>query len=1062
MMPEILQGPAREPLDRTEIDALRSSVIIDERRRRPLYFDGRFLAARDLVREQSYFLTRQADLGRAGGTGVVRGLMVERGPTTGTLRIAAGHGLTAAGEPVMLPDTLVVKLDDLPQIQRLDLTLGLLEIPREPVRNRSGVYILALRPVEFTSNPIASYPTSIDGQRGMEDGDIIEGTVVTLIPYPDAGSGTTDERRARAAYDIFVRGGTRGRPAPVLPLAMVSLNLNTVEWVDPFLVRREVGAEQEDVLGVGFAPRALREAHVLQYDYHLREVLAARGGLRQRFAASEYFRALPPAGRMPAAAISSDFTQIWFPPTMEVDLSIVPADEVPALLEESFNLPPIDLTRSAEELDAISVVVLIPVPRSDFAAVANALESLQRPLPPATPWMLARRQPIDVLRGLRFPTTLIRPQSTAANDARWTEALNGMPMLWYARRRHLASRADVTGVPVTLAELQERVDEAAGNPPRGGSGVVTRRPVLEPPDASAGAGSPGPISTESSGSTSTSTTTTPPAAGVGATGGTGAAGASTGMGAPPEIGVRPPSSFPAAPAPAPAPEAESASAGTGTGTVAEPAPAAPEVESASTGTGIGVRPPSGFPSAPAPEAESAAAGTGTVAEPAPAMPTRTPIIAQPMGEITLTPGLADALREAIATSGGTTAPSGTGTTTPTFGTTIQPGEITLPPTLTNALREAVTGTSSGATTPEAETRAPATSGTTQPVGEMTLSPTLLNALREVVGGTLTPGTAGTAGTAGTGEGETGGTQEGETKTPTVSGTTKPAGEVTLPPTLSAALREAVMGSTTPTAPTLGSTTGATTPTTGTIGTVGTAGTTGTLGTTSATGAATGGTLSGATLSGTKLGGTAPLPLKTAGTLSGTGSISPTFGADAAPQPTSGGATQPAPADATAPSDAPSAVRTGETPTLVAPSGEPLRETLAAEADLAAAAPSVPTEPAQPEVTSALAQAVIEAVQKEEAAGKEVPVASETLLASPTFGAGLARLEEARPELATDTRAITNLARSGVIQELDQLAATEPAAELADEVASLAAGRTRTAPAKLAEAVRTRLPGGGAQ
>jgi hypothetical protein len=1057
MTPEILQGPAREPLDRTEIDALRSSVIIDERRRRPLYFDGRFLAARDLVREQSYFLTRQADLGRAGGTGVVRGLMVERGPTTGTLRIAAGHGLTAAGEPVMLPDPLVVKLDDLPQIQRLDLTLGLLEIPREPVRNRSGVYILALRPVEFTSNPIASYPISIDGQRGMEDGDIIEGTVVTLIPYPDAGSGTTDERRARAAYDIFVRGGTRGRPAPVLPLAMVSLNLNTVEWVDPFLVRREVGAEQEDVLGVGFAPRALREAHVLQYDYHLREVLAARGGLRQRFAASEYFRALPPAGRMPAAAISADFTQIWFPPTMEVDLSIVPADEVPALLEESFNLPPIDLTRSAEELDAISVVVLIPVPRSDFAAVANALESLQRPLPPATPWMLARRQPIDVLRGLRFPTTLIRPQSTAANDARWTEALNGMPMLWYARRRHLASRADVTGVPVTLAELRERVDEAAGNPPRDGSGITIRPPVLEPAGSSPAIGGRPPSDVPAAPAPEAESASTPPGAGVGTAGGTGDSGATTGLGAPPEIGVRPPSSFPAAPAP----EAESAT-GTGTGTVAEPAPSAPE-------------------------AGSAAAGMGTV-EPTVTFPTYTPIITQPVGEITLTPELAEALREAMATSGGTTAPEGE-TKTSTLSGTIQPvGEITLPPTLTNALREAITGSTSGATTAEGETKVPTVSGTIQPVGEITLPPTLTNALREAVAGstssstapageTATPASSGTiqpvgevtlsstllsalreavggtptAETAATGEGKTGGTQEGEAKTPIASGTTTTVGEVTLTPTLSSALREAVMGSTTPTAPTLGSSIG-TTPTTGTIGATGT---------TSATGAATGSTLSGATLSGTtfsgtRLGGTAPPPLKTGGTLGGTGSISPTFGADAAPQPAPAGATQPV-TDAAGPADG-----SADTRTLVAPSGEPLRETLAAEADLAAAAPSVPTEPAQPEVTSALAQAVIEAVQKEEAAGKEVPVASETLLANPTFGAGLARLEEARPELATDTRAITNLARSGVIQELDQLAATEPAAELADEVASLAAGRTRTAPARLADAVRTRLPRGGAR
>ena len=38
----------------------RGLVSEDSHRRRPRYFDGRFLAARDLTREQAYFLARQA------------------------------------------------------------------------------------------------------------------------------------------------------------------------------------------------------------------------------------------------------------------------------------------------------------------------------------------------------------------------------------------------------------------------------------------------------------------------------------------------------------------------------------------------------------------------------------------------------------------------------------------------------------------------------------------------------------------------------------------------------------------------------------------------------------------------------------------------------------------------------------------------------------------------------------------------------------------------------------------------------------------------------------------
>src|SRR3954452_17356429 len=106
-------GPGREPVDRTELarilvrgaaDLHRSGeLVLDDRRRRPLYFDGRFLTARDLINDQQYFLARQNDLGRAGGSGVVRGLMVAPSDGSATsIVIQAGHGVTPNGELVML------------------------------------------------------------------------------------------------------------------------------------------------------------------------------------------------------------------------------------------------------------------------------------------------------------------------------------------------------------------------------------------------------------------------------------------------------------------------------------------------------------------------------------------------------------------------------------------------------------------------------------------------------------------------------------------------------------------------------------------------------------------------------------------------------------------------------------------------------------------------------------------------------------------------------------------------------------------------------------------------
>ncbi len=95
--------PTERKEDQNAIEAMRAAgvLVIDDSRRRPRYFDGRFLTARDLTREQNYFLARQSDIGRAGGAGVVHGLgvsmAVERARDSASLVVGAGHGITASG-----------------------------------------------------------------------------------------------------------------------------------------------------------------------------------------------------------------------------------------------------------------------------------------------------------------------------------------------------------------------------------------------------------------------------------------------------------------------------------------------------------------------------------------------------------------------------------------------------------------------------------------------------------------------------------------------------------------------------------------------------------------------------------------------------------------------------------------------------------------------------------------------------------------------------------------------------------------------------------------------------
>ena len=150
---------------------------------RPRWFDGRFLAARDLIREQQYFLTREADLGQAAGSGVAEGLTISEGAQPQSLVIGAGHGITPSGELVLLASDLTVRLPTSRGRSSTPRSSASGKLPQPPLRSRTGLFVLALRPVEFTANPIGAYPTSITGQRTVEDGDVIEATAVVLVPW---------------------------------------------------------------------------------------------------------------------------------------------------------------------------------------------------------------------------------------------------------------------------------------------------------------------------------------------------------------------------------------------------------------------------------------------------------------------------------------------------------------------------------------------------------------------------------------------------------------------------------------------------------------------------------------------------------------------------------------------------------------------------------------------------------------------------------------------------------------------------------------------------------------
>lgn len=450
------KGPQRDRVSDATLTKIERIVprIRDDRRRRPLYFDGRFLAARDLTREQDYFLSRQADLGRAGGFGVVAGLVATE--VDGRVVISPGHGVTPSGEMVVLTEPTIVDPREADVSEAVRVRLAVSRVREVPGRTRSGLFVIALRPIEYEANPIAQYPTTLDGDRGVHNGDIVEATAVTLIPYPDLGDPTElRARRSHAAKEIFVDRVTPGLVTDALPIAMIAIERGRLLWVDPHLVRREVGAEAGDILGVSGAPLALREAFLLQYDQHLRDLLpTVHGGI----VATDHFLALPPAGPMPKSSIDRQlFVQRFFPAEVDVDLSVVPSDELGAVLEEARLLPPIDLT-NPEELKGTSVVVLVPVDRADLDAARAPLVDKRRKLPPVAPNLLAKRRPLERLALLPLMRQPLRPAVPAASpeDKVWRDLLDldrANDLVWYVRRRALSPK------PSIVAEVDAHVPQ---------------------------------------------------------------------------------------------------------------------------------------------------------------------------------------------------------------------------------------------------------------------------------------------------------------------------------------------------------------------------------------------------------------------------------------------------------------------------------------------------------------------------------------------------------------------------------------------------------------------------
>lgn len=498
-----------EPRTISEADAAdlqrRGVLAVDPDRTMPLWFDGRFLTARDLNRQQSYFMARHGALGRSIGSGVIEGLDVsidDGASSQDTIRIAPGQGIAFDGAHIHLPSQLVLKLSDLAVQTALNAQLGLSVNPSAPLHSRSGLFVLSLRPVEYTANQTTGFPTTVTGQRTVQMGDRIAAVAATLTPYaPTQTALTSLDARADAAQRIFAHGKIDGVPGFALPLAMLSMRYGVIEWVDVHLVRRDLVAARREFLGLGLAQDQLRLAHFQQYRAALSDVMDHYANSRQpaRFPAEQHFKLLPPAGPLPADAVDpAAMSQVFFPGEVEVELSIIPDDELPALIEESFDLPPIDLTRPVEERDSLNIMIVAPMARHTLRSQLASLQQLTQPLRPLSMLGQGPQKPLDRLGamkiGLADAGASRMPVETVA-AAEWASVVNALTQfgldgdssrrtLWYMRRRTLRRSADLESVLVAIGHVDPVDDSDVPAPndpvPAPLPGPAPSDPVTEP------------------------------------------------------------------------------------------------------------------------------------------------------------------------------------------------------------------------------------------------------------------------------------------------------------------------------------------------------------------------------------------------------------------------------------------------------------------------------------------------------------------------------------------------------------------------------------------------------
>lgn len=432
------------------------SGSIDPRLSRTNYFDGQLLKASDLTRDQIYLDERLLEMGQVLGSGIIRGLDVEL-VKNHILRVSPGIAVAPSGRVLQLSGkTLEINLQDSGFIA--DLNKGRYR------RFNRGLYAVALNYAEVVDGVSESYPADLASRRAWQVSSYAEGVELSLIPLNiPLQPGDSLALRAALAHQLIAADGRFTLPGDEsIALGMIAIDQGRPLWLDLGLLRRPLRPPN-----TGNALQLDLAAH---YQELFREVLRTRhaGGRNGDFAASQYFRRLPPFGPVPKDAIDPvSGRQSYFPRDYEVSIAPVRRADLPSLIEESARLAPMDMERDADA----DIMVLAPMSDQAFALRARQLEKgMQEQLPKIN------KLPVFNSLALRLfarPPSHLIDTDTDAWKAIWAEA--DPSELVYVRRPPRAAETNVSalvlargfklpdpnmGLPPDAASLEKQLDKA--------------------------------------------------------------------------------------------------------------------------------------------------------------------------------------------------------------------------------------------------------------------------------------------------------------------------------------------------------------------------------------------------------------------------------------------------------------------------------------------------------------------------------------------------------------------------------------------------------------------------